>query len=70
MKRFVSLLLLTIILMANLASCGDKYCSVPDCPKEHSRRSDYCFEHKCMNSSCNNRATYSYGYCSKCLNKE
>ncbi len=57
-----------VLMMFALTACGNKYCSVSGCPKEHSRYSNYCYEHKCLNSSCNNKATSSYGYCSKCLN--
>ena len=62
-------LLAILSLTICMFGCKDKYCAVPDCPAESSRFSDYCFEHKCINSSCNNKGVDSYYYCSKCLNK-
>ena len=48
------------------------YCKVYNCPLEALINSDYCFEHKCVNGSCNNRATKCIDYlrfCSECAKR-
>ncbi len=62
-----ALVLLTLLL--SLTGCGVGYCSVSGCPKESMSGSDYCPEHKCFNSSCDNRAVGSYSYCTKCFDR-
>ena len=71
-KKVLMIISLVAVVLGtvSLSACGgDKYCAVANCPAEHSRYSNYCFEHKCMNKSCNNRSTGRYQYCVKCLNK-
>ena len=67
-RNLLKILLVCITSIIILTGCGNKYCSVDGCPKEHSRYSDYCFQHKCTNSSCNNKGISDYYYCSECLN--
>ncbi len=70
MKKFISVALLTVLTASFLTACGhSEYCSVSGCPKESARGADYCYEHKCSNTSCSNKAINSYSYCKKCIER-
>ena len=68
MKKIIKFVL-PVLLVLSFAGCGSKYCSVTGCPKESASGADYCYEHKCSNFSCTNRAAGSYSYCRKCLER-
>lgn len=67
-NKITSVVLIMITLMI-ISSCGQRYCSVEGCPRETSRYSNYCHIHKCMNSNCNNRSTSEPGYCLECIER-
>lgn len=70
MKKIIISVLITISTILTLTGCGGpKYCSVSGCPKETSLQSDYCYQHKCMNTNCQNRSTGSYTYCIECFER-
>lgn len=66
--KVIILLALTIMLLC-LSGCYSKYCTVPGCPKESARGADYCYQHKCLNFNCTNRAIKDYYYCKSCLER-
>lgn len=68
-KIFLSVIIHILIFLFVFAGCDDKYCDVSNCPKQHTLYSNYCAEHKCVNRDCKNRSTYSYGFCTTCLNR-
>ena len=48
---------------------GSKYCIADGCPSEAFGK-NYCFNHKCLNSDCENaRLTYDLRYCEECLER-
>ncbi|MBO4896847.1 MAG: hypothetical protein J5590_00945 [Clostridia bacterium] len=74
MKKIFGLTVLSLILSLSITGCGipgshSKYCTVPGCPQESASGADYCYRHKCFNSSCKNRAVTDYGYCTECLKR-
>ena len=67
MKKVLVFLVALFVLVAVVGcSMETQYCSVSGCPNESSMRSNYCYEHKCFNSNCSNRAIKSYDYCREC----
>ena len=66
--KSLALLILALMLIC-LSGCHSKYCTVPGCPAESASGADYCYQHKCANFSCSNRAIQKYGYCEKCIKR-
>jgi len=67
MKKILVIMILMVSLL--VSGCGNKYCSVPGCPAEILSFSKYCFDYKCINSSCNNKGIGSYNYCKECISR-
>lgn len=68
----ISMILMLVASMITLSGCGTsgtKYCKVSGCPSESAIDAKYCYEHKCVNYSCKNRAIGSYSYCKKCIER-
>lgn len=68
-KIYVSALICSTLLFMSACGGGTKYCKVDGCPRESLSHRSYCAEHKCNNFSCDNEATVSFGYCTKCLER-
>lgn len=70
MKKAI-IVFMVILSVAMMAGCsfGPEYCSVSGCPKEAARSADYCYQHKCSNYSCTNRAIDDYSYCMECIER-
>ena len=72
MNKILCLLIIACLIMATTGCLdnGDpEYCQVDGCPREVLTDCSYCAEHKCHNFSCDNAATVSFGYCTKCLER-
>lgn len=70
--KLFALALLLLALLSTLTACGTKYCTVSGCPKEAARGCNYCYSHKCANTSCKNKGALTntpYSYCMECIER-